>query len=45
MGLVRMSLRNPRFGKLSMEEKVKAVIIESDDKEEDLQALIAYPKI
>jgi len=29
MGLVHISLRNPRFGKLSMEEKGKAIIVES----------------
>lgn len=40
MGLVRMSPRNSRFGKLSMEEKGKAVNIETDEEEEDLQALI-----
>ena len=36
-----MSLRNLWFDKLSMEEKGKAVTIETDDKEEDLQTLIA----
>lgn len=40
MGLVRMSPRNPQFGKLSMEEKGKAVTIETDDEKEDLQALV-----
>ena len=32
-----MSLGNPRFGKLSMEEKGKTANIESDDEEEDPQ--------
>lgn len=36
-----MSPRNIRFSKLSMEEKGKAVTIEIDDEEEDLQALNA----
>ena len=40
VGPIRMSPRNPRFGKLSMEEKGKVVTIETDDEEEDLQALI-----
>lgn len=35
-----MSPHNPWFGKLSMEEKSKVVTIETDDKEEDLEALI-----
>ena len=35
-----MSSRNPRFVKISMEEKGKAITIETDDEEEDLQALI-----
>ena len=35
-----MSSRNTQFSKLSMEEKGKAVTIETDDEEEDLQALI-----
>ena len=39
-GPVRMSPRNLRFGKISMEEKGKAVIIKTNDKEEDLQALV-----
>lgn len=30
-----MSLRNLQFDKLSMEEKVKTVTIESDDEEEE----------
>ena len=33
---VRMSSRNPQFGKLSMEGKGKDVIIKTDDEEEDL---------
>ena len=40
VGPVRMSLRNPQFGKLSMEENVKVVTIETDHEEEDLQDLI-----
>ena len=40
MGPVHMSPRNPRFYKLSMEEKVKVVTIETEEEEEDLQALI-----
>jgi len=39
-GTVRMSSQNPWFGKLSMEEKGKAVTIETDDEEEDLQTLV-----
>lgn len=35
-----MSPRNPRFGKLSMEEKDKVVIIETDYEEENLKALV-----
>ena len=35
-----MSSWNPWFGKLSMEENGKAVTIEIDDEEKDLQALI-----
>lgn len=35
-----MSPQNLRFGKLSMEEKGKVVTIETDDKEEDLRALV-----
>lgn len=35
-----MSLRNPQFGKSSIEEKGKAVNIEIDDEEEDLQVLV-----
>ena len=35
-----MSPRNPRFGKLSVEEKGKVVTIETDDEEEYLKALI-----
>lgn len=34
-GPIRMSPRNPWFGKLSMEEKGKIVNVESDDEEED----------
>lgn len=41
MGPVRMSPRNPWFGKLSMEENGKVVTTETDEEEEDLQALIA----
>jgi len=40
MGPIRMSPRNPRYNKLSIEEKGKAVMIETDEEEEDLQALI-----
>ena len=40
MGPVRMSPRNPYFGKLSMEEKGKAVTIETNDEEEDLQTVV-----
>lgn len=40
MGLVHMSPRNPRYNKLSMEEKGKEISIETDEEEEDLQALI-----
>ena len=36
MGPVRVSPRNPRFGKLPMVEKGKAVTIETIDEEEDL---------
>ena len=36
-----MSPRNPWFSKLSMEEKGKALNIETYEEEEDLQALIA----
>lgn len=39
-GPVCMSPRNLQFGKLSMEEKGKAITIESDEEEEDIQALI-----
>ena len=39
-GLVHVSQRNPWFGKLSMAEKGKAVAIETEEEEEDLQALI-----
>ena len=39
-----MSLRNPRHRKLSMEEKGKAVTIETDEEEKDLQALITAMK-
>lgn len=35
-----MSPQNPQFGKLLMEEKGKAVTIETFDEEEDLQALV-----
>ena len=35
-----MSPLNPRFGKISMEEKGKVVTIETDGEEEDLQALV-----
>lgn len=35
VGPVRVSLQNPRFNKLSMEENGKTVTIESDDEEED----------
>lgn len=35
-----MSLGNPRFGKLSMEEKGKTINIETDDEDEDLQAFV-----
>ena len=35
-----MSSRNPQFGKLSIEEKGKAITIETDHEEEDLQALV-----
>lgn len=38
-GPVRMSPWNPQFGKLSMEEKGKAITIETNNEEEDLQAL------
>ena len=41
MGPVCMSPRNPRHNKLSMEEKGKAVTIETNEEEEDLKALIA----
>jgi len=40
MGPVCMSPRNLRFNKLLMEEKGKVVTIETDEEEEDLQALI-----
>ena len=40
MGLVNMSPRNPQHKKLTMEEKGKVVIIEKNEEEEDLQALI-----
>lgn len=40
MGPVRVSPRNPRFGKLSMVEKGKVITIETKEEEEDLQALI-----
>lgn len=40
MGPFRVSPRNPRFGKLSMEEKGKYITNELDEEEEDLQALI-----
>lgn len=40
MGPVHVFPRNPRFDKLSMAEKEKAVTIKSDEEEEDLQALI-----
>jgi len=36
-GPVRMSPRNPRFGKLSMEEKGKAITFETNDEEEEWQ--------
>lgn len=36
VGPVHMSLRNPRFSKLSMEDKGKMVNIKIDDEEEDL---------
>ena len=39
-----MSPRNPKFGKLSMEEKGKVVNIEINDEEDDLQAFIAEVK-
>ena len=39
-GPVRMSLWNPRFGELFMEDKGKTVNLETDDEEEDLQAFI-----
>lgn len=39
-GPVHMSPRDPRFNKLSMEEKGMVVTIKSDEEEEDLQALI-----
>ena len=39
-----MSPRNLHHNKLSMEEKGKAVTIETDEEEEDLQALIATAK-
>lgn len=41
MGPVCVSPRNLWHNKLSMAEKGKAVIIEIDEEEEDLQALIA----
>ena len=44
MGLVRMSPRNLWHNKLSMEEKAKAVTIETDEEEEDLQTLITTAK-
>lgn len=37
---IRMSSRNPRFGKLSTEDKGKLVNIEIDDEEEDLQDFV-----
>ena len=41
MGPVCMFPRNLRHRKLSMEEKGKAITIETDEEEEDSQALIA----
>ena len=41
MGPIRMSLRNLQHNKLSMEEKGKVVTIETDEEEEDLQALVS----
>lgn len=35
-----MSPQNPRFGKLSMEDKGKTVNLEIDDEEEDLQTFV-----
>ena len=40
MALVRVSPRNPLRNKVSMEEKGKDVTIDTDEEEEDLQALI-----
>lgn len=35
-----MSLWNPHFSKLSIEDKGKTINLETNDKEEDLQALV-----
>ena len=40
-----MSLRNPWFVKLSMEDKGKTVNLETDDEEEDLQAFVEEIKV
>lgn len=41
MGPARVSPQNPRFSKLLMAEKGKVVTLETEEEEEDLQALIA----
>lgn len=44
VGPICMSPRNPQHRKLSMEDEGKAVTIETNEEEEDLQALIAITK-
>lgn len=44
IGPVRMSPRNPQLGRLSMEEKGKIFTIETNEEEDELQALITKVK-